>query len=138
MIVLDTNVISELLRLRPEPSVLNWIESQPIAALFTTAITRAELLFGLHCLPVGKRGSALQERMWAILNGPLAAHTLPFDLAAADAYAEIAAQRRAAGRPGGQADTMIAAIARTQDAKVATRNIRDFDGCGVEVINPWG
>jgi predicted nucleic acid-binding protein len=137
MIVLDTCLLSEVLRPAPVSKVLAWLETQPRAALFTTVITRSELLYGVHLLPEGKRKAALLKAVRAIFSTDMAGRVLGFDNAAADVYAEIATSRRAAGRPISQFDAMIAAIVRSRGARLATRNVRDFVGCGIEIIDPW-
>ncbi len=138
MIVLDTNVISELFKPAPDPGVMAWVGSLPGNDIFTTAITRGELLFGLHCMPEGRRRSDLLQKLTALFQQKLAGHVLPYDSEAADAYAELVAIRRAQGRPIEQSDAMIASIARSRGAALATRNMRDFDGCGIFLIDPWG
>lgn len=138
MIVLDTNVLSEVLRPVPEASVLAWLAAQPRAALFTTTVTRAELLYGVRLLPDGRRKIALMGAVQQIFAVDLAGQVLGFDDAAADTYAEIAAARKMTGVPISQFDAMIAATARSRGARLATRNVKDFVDCGVEVLNPWG
>ncbi len=101
------------------------------------AITEAELLYGAALLPSGKRRSALTAEIEGMLEEDFGGRILPFDRLAAQAFAAIAAARRGAGRPISQADAQIAAIARSRGASLATRNVPDFDSCGVEVINPW-
>ena len=137
MIVLDTNVLSETLRPQPDARVLQWLAAQPAAALFTTAITRGELLYGVGLLAESRRKSSLLAAVRAILDQDLAGRVLSFDPDAADAYAGIASSRRTAGIPISQFDAMIAAIARSRGASVATRNAKDFAQCGVDVIDPW-
>jgi toxin FitB len=137
MILLDTNVISELMRAEPAPVVLDWFGQQDAAELFISAITEAELRTGIAILPAGQRRDRLQIALEAMIEQDFQTRVLPFDSAAARAYADIAAARRAAGRPIAEADCQIAAIARAVGAPVATRNVKDFDGCGVTVINPW-
>jgi len=137
MIVLDTNVLSELLRPSPEPKVTAWVAAQPAASIFTTAVTRAELLYGVALLPPGRRRDALRAATVAILDEALSGKIIPFDLDAADAYVEVSARRKKIGRPISRFDAMIAAMARSNDAIVATRNTKDFDDCGVAVVNPW-
>ena len=137
MILLDTNVLSELMRPAPDPAVERWFAAQPDASLFISAITEAELQYGAALLPSGKRRSALTAEIDAMLEEDFNGRILPFDRSAAQAFAVIAADRRQAGRPISQADAQIAAIARSRGAALATRNVSDFDGCGVEVINPW-
>lgn len=137
MILLDTNVLSELMRPAPDPAVERWLAAQPDASLFISAITEAELRYGAALLPSGKRRSALTAEIDGMLEEDFDGRILPFDRLAAQAFAVIAADRRQAGRPISQADAQIAAIARSRGAALATRNVPDFDGCGVEVINPW-
>ena len=137
MIVLDTNVISEPIRKSPAKSVLAWIAAQPTASLFTTTLTQAEVFYGICILPAGRRRDALIEAARPIFETDFAGRVLPFDTDAAMAYAEIVAGRRATGRPIGQTDAQIAAIVHSRGAKLATRNIRDFDGCGIDLIDPW-
>jgi predicted nucleic acid-binding protein len=137
MILLDTNILSELMRPAPEPAVEQWLADQPAASVFISAITEAELRYGLALMPSGKRRSALAAEIEAMLGEDFSGRILPFDSPAAVAFAEIAAERRQAGRPISQADAQIAAIARSRGAALATRNVPDFEGCGVEIINPW-
>ena len=137
MIVLDTNVLSEALRPSPDAAVLAWLEAQPAMALFTTSITRAEVFYGLCLLPKGRRRDQLHEAVTAIFDEDFGHRTLPFDDPAADAYAQVAAARRSMGRPISQFDAMIVGIARSRGAALATRNARDFEDCGVALINPW-
>jgi hypothetical protein len=137
MIVLDTNVLSETLRPKPAANVLDWIRAQPVAALFTTAITEAELLYGIALLGEGRRRTALNSAIQSIFAETLAGRVLPFDSAAAREYADIAASRRRSGRPISEPDARIAAIARSRGATVATRNVGDFAGCELTLIDPW-
>ncbi|GKT26857.1 type II toxin-antitoxin system VapC family toxin [Acidovorax sp. SUPP3334] len=137
MIVLDTNVLSETLRPAPEDVPMAWLDRQRRSALFTTTISRAELLYGVHVLPDGQRRTALLEAVKGIFVMDLAGQILGFDDDAADAYAEISASRKAAGKPISQFDAMIAAITKSRGASLATRNVKDFLDCGIQVINPW-
>jgi hypothetical protein len=137
MIVLDTNVLSELLRAAPEPRVLTWLAEQPRASLFTTAVTQGEILYGIRLLPDGQRRRKLADAALAIFNEDFAGRVLSFDGDSADTYAEIGASRRAAGRPISQFDALIAAMTRSRGACLATRNVKDFDDCGIDVVNPW-
>ncbi|HEV2687937.1 MAG TPA: type II toxin-antitoxin system VapC family toxin [Bryobacteraceae bacterium] len=137
MIILDTNVISELLRHEPSEEVLRSLRNLPSANIYTTAIAEAEIRFGLAILPRGRRRDALKTQVDVILKEDFAGRILPFDSEAAQAYAQIVAARRAKGRPMSLFDAQIAAIAQTQGATLVTRNARDFDACGLEVINPW-
>lgn len=138
MIVLDTNVLSETLRAAPEDVPMAWLDRQRRSALFTTTISRAELLYGVHILPDGQRKTALLEAVKGIFVTDMAGQILGFDDDAADAYAEISASRKAAGKPISQFDAMIAAITKSRGASLATRNVKDFLDCGIQVINPWG
>lgn len=137
MIVLDTNVLSELLRPAPDAGVLAWLDAQPRSALFTTTVVRAEIFHCVRILPDGARKQALLDATHAIFDEAFAGQVLSFDHDAADAYAEIAASRRSAGKPISQFDAMIAAIVRSRGASLATRNVKDFAGCGIDVIDPW-
>ena len=137
MIIVDTNVISELLRPAPERQVEQWLSAQDGLSIYLTAISEAELRYGLAIMGKGKRRAALIDAVDRILREDLAGRILPFDSDAALSYASIAAARRAAGRPIAQADCQIAAIARARGATVATRNTPDFEGCEIDLINPW-
>lgn len=137
MIVLDTNVISELLRPAPQREVEAWLGHRDAAALYFTTVGEAELRYGVALLPAGKKRSGLTRAINGIMEEDFRGRILPFDRQAASAYSSIAAERRAAGRPISQFDCQIAAIVRSRGACLATRNIRDFDGCEIEVINPW-
>ena len=136
MIILDTNVVSELMKAAPAERVLGWIAAQPASALYTTSITQAEILHGLALLPTGKRRNALESAAEAMLREDFAGRILPFGSDAALAYARIAADRRRAGRPISHFDAQIAAIARSAGAAIATRNVTDYDRCGVKIFNP--
>lgn len=137
MIVLDTNVLSELLRAAPADVVTRWSRAQPTAGLFTTAICQAEILYGVALLPPGRRRDALGQAVATIFDREFAGRILPFDSAAARIYAGILAGRRQRGHPIGQSDAQIAAIAAARGARLATRNVADFAGCGVAIIDPW-
>jgi toxin FitB len=137
MIVLDTNVLSELMRPTPSKSVERWVASHSAMSLFTTTITQSEILYGVALLPRGRRRAALEELVEAMWIEDFAGRVLPFDSAAARTFAIIAAARRKAGKPIAQLDAQIAAISRSRNAAVATRNVADFEGCGVVVHNPW-
>src|ERR1700690_3775238 len=137
MIVLDTNVLSEALRPIPEPAVLAWLANQPQASLFTTAVTRGEILYGIRVLPDEKRRRGLWDAAKKIFVKDFAGHVLCFDSEAADMAAEISALRRTAGKPFSQFDPMNAPNVRSRGASLATRNVKDFDDCGTDIINPW-
>lgn len=138
MFLIDTNVISELMRATPAPSVLNWFSTLDPSTLYLSAVTEAELRTGIAILPAGQRREGLKAALDATIAVDFEGRILPFDTDAAKTYAEIAAGRRSSGRPIADADCQIAAIARAAGMPVATRNTRDFEGCGVDVINPWG
>ena len=137
MIVLDTNVVSELMRDSPQQTVLAWFGVQPAGSLFVTTVTEAEILAGIALLPYGRRRRGLSEAAAHVFATLFAGRILVFDSDAANIYAEIFAQRHAAGRPISQADCQIAAIARSREAAIATRNVTDFERVGVELIDPW-
>lgn len=137
MIVLDTNVVSELLRPAPTSRVADWYISQAAPEAYISAVTEAELRYGVEIMPAGRRRADLESTIERLLEREFIGRILPFDTAAAKAYATIAAERRAAGRPIQPADCQIAAIARSQGASVATRDRGGFEGTGVDLINPW-
>lgn len=137
MIILDTNVLSELMRLTPAPRVVAWVAKQPATELFTTSITEAEIFYGIELLTRGRRREGLLAAAQAMFAEDLAGHIFGFESDAARAFSKIAAHRRARGRPISHADAQIAAIAQVRGAKLATRNVADFDDCGVDAIDPW-
>jgi hypothetical protein len=136
MIVLDTNVLSEVLRPAPDSRVMAWLALQPRSALFTTTITEAEILYGVRLLADGSRKEALSIAIEDIFDKDFAGRLLSFDSDAADMYADIAASRRNSGRPISQFDAMIAAVTKSRGATLATRNVRDFVNCGVAIVDP--
>ena len=137
MIVLDTNVVSELMRKAPDPAVEAWAWGYAAEDLFFSAIGEAELRYGAAIAPQGRRRETLLSDIEATLREAFENRILPFDSDAARAYAEIVAARRAAGRPVSQLDSQIAAIARSRGMAVATRNVRDFEGAGIAIVDPW-
>lgn len=137
MMILDTNVVSELMRPNPEENVVEWIISQDSKDLYLTTVSEAELRYGVEIMPVGKRREGLRAVMDAMFREDFAERILPFDSPSVQAYAVIAASRRSAGRPISHSDCQIAAIASAHSASVATRDVSGFEGCGVNVVNPW-
>jgi hypothetical protein len=137
VIVLDTNVVSEALRAVPLPKVAAWLSAQEATSVFVTSITQAELLYGLAILPAGKRRNRLAEALRHIFESTFPGRILSFDSAAAGTYSQIRAERRGMGRPISDFDAMIAAIAKTRDFAIATRDEKGFAGCGVRIVNPW-
>jgi toxin FitB len=137
MIVLDTNVLSELMRPGASLSVIRWLRNQSEAELFTTAISEGEVFYGIELLPKGKRREILLSVAEAVFGDELGGRVLPFDSAAARSFSKIATSRRAMGNPIGQADAQIAAIVQANHATLATRNISDFESCGIHLIDPW-
>ncbi|MBD3779454.1 MULTISPECIES: type II toxin-antitoxin system VapC family toxin [unclassified Cellulomonas] len=137
MIVLDTHVISEVFRPEPEARVVAWLEGLT-GEVAIAAVTLAELLAGVRRLPDGQRRTALAGMLHDALEPYRATRAiLPFDVAAAEQYADVLAARERAGRPIHTADAQIAAICLAHGATCATRNVRDFDGTGVDLVNPW-
>lgn len=137
MILLDTNVVSEVMRPKPQESVLDWLNSHRTEALHISAITIAEIGYGLHVLPAGKRRQMLEGRFDLFIASGFAQRVLPFDQRAARLYADLMGQRRKLGQPMSILDGQIAAIARANRFAVATRNVRDFERCGLENVNPF-
>jgi predicted nucleic acid-binding protein len=136
VILLDTNVISEMMRASPDARVVAWLDAQPAAGLFTTTLSQAEILYDLELLPAGRRRDLFAAAL-PIFEEDLAGRVLPFDTEAALIYPSIAAARRQSGHPISQIDAQIAAIVRSRGARLATRNVRDFEGCGIDLIDPW-
>jgi predicted nucleic acid-binding protein len=137
MYVLDTNVISELMRPSGSVRVFNWIAAQTPYLLFTTSVTQAEIFFGLSLMPVGHRQSQLLTAADAMFAEDFAGRILPFDAAASRHYAELRMVRQKAGTPMSAFDAQIAAITRQHGATLVTRNLPDFRDCGITILNPW-
>ncbi|MFP3944178.1 MAG: type II toxin-antitoxin system VapC family toxin [Alphaproteobacteria bacterium] len=137
MIILDTNVLSEFMRPRPHEAVMRWIEDFFPRDLYTTAITVAEIQRGICLLPDGHRRRLLADAARDVFELYMQDRILPFDSHAAEAFAEIAARQRNRAQSLKAFDAQIAGIARSNAAKLATRNVRDFQDCGVRVLNPW-
>ena len=137
MIILDTNVLSELMRPKPSANVLRWIEKQPERELFTTSITEAEIFYGIEILPKGKRRELLTAAAEAVFAEDFPGRVYGFDSQAARVFSKIMSGRRASGRPISQSDAQIAAIARVARATLATRDVQDFEQCGIDIVDPW-
>lgn len=137
VLVLDTNVVSELARARPSEAVIDWVDAQDSSELVITAITAAEIRAGVALLPGGRRQREIKERMEVLLTDTFAGHVLAFDAHSSAHYAEVLASRTRAGRPIGGLDAMIAAVCIQYDATLATRNIADFEGVGIDLVDPW-
>lgn len=137
MILIDTNVISELWKLTPEPNLLVWVDAQAVETLYLSAVTVAELRFGLAAMPQGKRRTIYQNRLEEEVLPAFMGRVLPFDLDASQAYADLMAQARTAGKAIGRADGYIAATAAAHSLMIATRDTSPFEAAGLIVINPW-
>jgi predicted nucleic acid-binding protein len=137
VIVLDTNVISELTKIRPAPAVVEWFDSSTSGELWLTSISLAEILYGIERLPAGTRKAQLANTYVEVIGRAFKSRILAFDESAASLYALIVVHRQSGGRPISVQDAQIAAICRSTGASLATRNIRDFEHTGVQLINPW-
>ncbi len=137
MILIDTNVISELWKAEPNPKVLIWIDAQTVETLYLSAITVAELRFGLTTMPQGKRRTIYQERLEKEVLPAFAGRVLPFDLDISKAYADLMARARIAGKAIGKSDGYIAATATACGFMIATRDISPFEAAGLKIVNPW-
>lgn len=137
MIILDTNVVSELIRLNPNSIVLNWVNSKPIDELGITAITVSEILYGIGKLPVGRRKQILFSKAESMFEEDFNERIFPFDELAAVEYSILVLRREKLGLPISMADALIASISISENYSLATRNIKDFKNTGVRLINPW-
>jgi predicted nucleic acid-binding protein len=137
VIILDTNVLSALMRAVPEMPVVEWLDRQPAESVWITSVTVFEARFGLKLLPTGKRRKALESTFDALLMEDLEGRVLDFDAPSAEAAAELAASRQRAGRPVDVRDTLIAGIVMARRATLATRNVKHFADLSVPVVNPW-
>lgn len=137
MIILDTNVLSELMRPVPSARVLAWIKKESAIELYTTSITEAEIFYGIELLTSGKRREGLLAAAQVMFAQDFAGRIFTFDSDAARAFSSIAARRRALGRPITHPDAQIAAVAKVHGAKLATRNCDDFADCGLQILDPW-
>jgi predicted nucleic acid-binding protein len=137
MIILDTNVLSALMRRIPDKDVIAWLDKQPRTSIWTTSVTILEVRFGLQTMPVGKRRAALMRAFETLLADKIGRRIAPFDTAAAQQAGDLMAVRYKQGRPGELRDTMIAGIVLACHATLATRNTSHFEDLSVPVINPW-
>lgn len=137
MILLDTNIVSAFMTSPPASQVLEWLNEQDAAVLYLSTITLAEIRCGLRIMPAGNRQRLLQERFNQFVTTAFDQRILSFDENAAEAYGDIMGNRREIGRPMSSLDGQIAAIARSRNYAVATRNVKDFVECGIETINPF-
>lgn len=137
MILLDTNVLSALMRREADPAIVAWLDGQPPESIWTTAVTVFEIRFGLEVLTSGRRRRSLEGAFGKALDVDLDGRVLSFDRAAAHAAAAIAAKQRRAGRTVEIRDVQIAGIAAARKAALATRNLRHFEGTGITLIDPW-
>ncbi|MCI5167385.1 MAG: type II toxin-antitoxin system VapC family toxin [Candidatus Electrothrix sp. GM3_4] len=138
MILLDTNIVSEVMRRKPSDQVLNWLNQQSYGTLFISSSIIAEICYGLRILPVGQRRQLLETRFEQFIAQGFAGRIIVFDESAARVYAEIMGRCKEKGRPMSLPDGQIAAVAQAGHLSLATRNIRDFESCGIELINPFG
>ncbi len=137
MIVLDTNIISEVMRPQPSPAVLTWLDQQDTPNLFVTTITLAEIRYGLRVMPDGERKRRITTQFEAYIGRSFEGRILDFTAGSASHYADIMSYRRTIGLPMSMADGQIAGIASAHYFAVATRNTKDFEQCGLELINPF-
>ncbi len=137
MIILDTNVVSELMRPAPEARVLRWFSSQAAEDLHVTSVTMAEILYGVELISAARRRDVVRAGVEKMFEAAFVDHVLTFEDRAARVYSQIASSRRRQGKPMSQGDAQIAAISRVHGATLATRNPYVFEGCGVRLVNPW-
>ena len=137
MILLDTNVVSELMRNSPSDHVLDWLDSQASETLFLSTVTLAEISYGLKCLPQGKHSQSLNTRFKQFIKQAFEQRIISFDREAAYCYGELMAYRKRVGRPMSSLDGQIAAVAQANTMVLATRNIKDFNSLDLEIINPF-
>jgi toxin FitB len=137
MILLDTNVISEVMKPNPEPRITIWIDSHPLDDLCTSAIVAAEILSGLDLMPAGKRRNELRDKAEIMFSSFFSGRIFAFNLDGARAYGKIVNAARKAGKPMDEMDALIAATALAHEATLATRNTSHFEQCGVNLVNPW-
>jgi toxin FitB len=137
VIILDTNVLSAVMRREPDPLVVRWLDARPAESFWLTAVTVLEIRFGLELLSAGRKRRELEDAFATALEQTFDGRVLPLDQAAADAAGRIAARRRGAGRPVEIRDVQIAGIAASRKGTLATRNVRHFAGLGIPLADPW-
>jgi toxin FitB len=137
IVLLDTNVLSEMMRPQASPAVLKWFSRQHSQEIYSSSINLAEIFYGVQLLPRGKRRDELLAGAERMFTRVLAGRLFAFEDEAAHAFARIATARRKAGRPIAEMDAQIAAIAHVHGAALATRNTADFEDCGIRLVNPW-
>lgn len=137
MILLDTNIVSEVMKARPAEAVVTWLNGQNSENLYISAITIGEITYGLRILPAGKRRTGLRERFERFIALAFTGRILAYDEPAARVYGELMGERKELGLPMALPDGQIAAIARFNHLAVATRNVTDFENCGIDIINPF-
>lgn len=137
MILLDTNVLSEIMRARPDPTVKAWFRALPRKEFWTASVVIAELVSGVDLMPAGCKQRELREMVEAMIAEDLRGQILTFDLSAARQYGQILSYRQRIGRPIKEMDALLAATAKTHGTTLATRNIPDFEHCGIPLVNPW-
>jgi hypothetical protein len=137
VIILDTNVLSEIARPNPEPKVIAWLDAIPLRQRWTTTVVIFELWHGVERLPHGRRRANLDALLRRVVDMTFGERIVGFDQAAALSAAACLAERRRSGRPTDPPDAMIAGVARVHECRLATRNTRDFDGLGLDLVNPW-
>ena len=137
MILLDTNVVSEVMKARPAEAVVTWLNGQDSSKLYVSAITIGEIAYGLRILPDGKRRSELRERFEQFITLAFDRRVLAYDESAARIYGELMGDRKELGLPMSVPDGQIAAVARHNHLAVATRNVADFENCGTDIVNPF-
>ncbi|MDO8953301.1 MAG: type II toxin-antitoxin system VapC family toxin [Gammaproteobacteria bacterium] len=137
MILLDTNIISEIMKPLPQTEVVKWLNQQESSQLFISTLTIAEISYGMHVLPEGRRRNQIEDAFNKVITAAFKLRVLSFDAGAGYVYGKIMARKKSLGKPMGIPDGQIAAIAYSQGYALATRNTRDFTGCGLELVNPF-
>lgn len=137
MILIDTNIISEMMKPMPNTNVMNWLDQQEVIKLYVSTVTIAEIAYGINALSEGNRRNVLEESFHSVLREAFEHRILPFDEVAAHLYGKIMTRRKELGKPLSILDGQIAAIARANNFTVATRNSKDFADCDLNLINPF-